>query len=544
MATDERSGGQVLIDGLINHGAERLFCVPGESYLAALDALHDCSDKIQVITCRQEGGAAYMAEAHGKITGQPGICFVSRGPGASNAMIGVHTAFQDSTPLLLFIGQISRVDTGREAFQELDYNQVYGGVAKKVIKMNDAARIPEQLGLAWSCALGGRPGPVVVELPEDMLTDRVEVNDLPPAPVAQPAPSPQALEQFRQMLSVARDPLLIVGGAGWTPQASVLLQSFSETHQLPVATAFRRTDCFDNTHANYVGELGLAPNPALVDQVKGSDLLVAIGPRLGDITTTGYHTLEVPDRAGCIEAQKLVHVHISADQINSVYRADLGIASQPEAFLQAVGEFQPGDGNPGETMSDRHQAYQDYVTEPRNQDAALRMDKVSAYLRDRLDADAVITVGAGNFSTWSQRHYQFRRPRTFLGSTNGSMGYGVPSAVAAKLARPNSTVVSFSGDGCFMMNGQELATAVQYNLDVIFLVINNGRYGTIRMHQEWNYPGRVTATQLQNPDFAALARAYGAMGLTVTATDQFADAFEQALASGKPAVIELQTDYH
>ena len=542
----------MLVDGLINHGAERLFCVPGESYLAALDALHDRADKIQVIACRQEGGVAYMAEAHGKITGQPGICFVSRGPGASNAMIGIHTAFQDSTPLLLFIGQISRGDTEREAFQELDYKQVYGGVAKKVMKMNDASRIPEQLGQAWHCAMGGRPGPVVIELPEDMLTDIVTVNDLAPAPVAQPAPTAQAMQSFRQLLTTAKDPLLVVGGAGWTARASQLLQSFSENHQLPVATAFRRTDCFDNTHANYVGELGLAPNPGLVEQVKNSDLIVAIGPRLGDITSTEYSTLEVPDRSGCSEGQKLVHVHISADQVNAVFRADLGIVSQPQAFLQAAneipfdiqGEIPAGSADRSKAISQRHQDYLDFVTQPRNQEAALRMDKVSQFLRNRLDADAIITVGAGNFSTWAQRYYQYRKPNTFLGSTNGSMGYGVPSAIAAKLAKPDSVVVSFSGDGCYMMNGQELATAVQYHLNVIFLVINNGRYGTIRMHQERHYPGRISATQLQNPDFAALARAYGAFGTTVTETHQFEDAFEQALDAGKPALIELQIDYH
>ena len=534
----------MLVDGLINHGAERLFCVPGESYLAALDALHDRADKIQVIACRQEGGVAYMAEAHGKISGQPGIGFVSRGPGASNAMIGIHTAFQDSTPLLLFIGQISRGDTEREAFQELDYKQVYGGVAKKVMKMNDASRIPEQLGQAWHCALGGRPGPVVIELPEDMLRDIVTVNDLAPAPVAQPAPTAQAMQSFRRLLAAAKDPLLVVGGAGWTAQASELLQSFSENHQLPVATAFRRTDCFDNTHANYVGELGLAPNPGLVEQVKNSDLIVAIGPRLGDITSTEYSTLEVPDRSGCSEDQKLVHVHISADQVNAVFRADLGIVSQPQAFLQAASEIPAGSADRSKAISHRHQDYLNFVTQPRNQEAALRMDKVSQFLRNRLDADAIITVGAGNFSTWAQRYYQYRKPNTFLGSTNGSMGYGVPSAIAAKLAKPDSVVVSFSGDGCYMMNGQELATAVQYHLNVIFLVINNGRYGTIRMHQERHYPGRISATQLQNPDFAALARAYGAFGTTVTETHQFEDAFEQALDAGKPALIELQIDYH
>ncbi len=538
-----RSGGEILIDGLINHGTNKIFCVPGESYLAALDALYDRQNQIQIITCRQEGGAAYMAEAWGKLTGQPGICFVSRGPGASNAMIGIHTAFQDSTPLLLFIGQIARADVGREAFQELDFKQVYGGVAKNVITIRDASRIPEQLGQAWQIATSGRPGPVVVELPEGMLTDQVEVDDLIPGELVHGAPSTESIDQLANWLALSENPVLLCGGAGWTPRASAYLRQFAEKQSLPVATAFRRTDSFDNTHSNYIGELGIAPNPALVKQVRSADLVIVVGPRLGDMTTSGYSIFDVPDRKNQNSAEKLVHVHVGAEEINSVYRADLGIVSHPEQFLKAACEIPESAIDRSEIISNGNNNYLAYLTEPRNIDASLRMDRVAEILRNRLPADAIITNGAGNYTNWAQRHYQFRQPGTQLATTNGSMGYGVPSAVAAKLLRPDSIVISFSGDGCFLMNGQELATAVQYQLNIVFLVVNNNSYGTIRTHQQRHYPGRPVATALQNPDFAALAEAYGASGTVVTETDQFASAFEAALNAGRPALIELQTDY-
>ena len=543
MRTIKRSGGEVLIDGLIGHGASRLFCVPGESYLAALDALHDHQNDIQVITCRQEGGAAFMAEAHGKMTGKPGLCFVSRGPGASNAMTGIHTAFQDSTPLLMFIGQVPHAHTGREAFQELDYRQVYGGVAKKVTKFHDAARIPEQLGQSWHCAMSGRPGPVVIELPEDMLRQSVEVEDLAPVTTAIPAPDPASMERISVMIAQATQPVLMVGGAGWTPAATTYLTRFVERHHFPVATAFRRSDSFDNSHPNYIGELGLAPNPGLIKLIQGSDLIIAVGPRIGDITTAGYTTLDAPARASCNPQQKLVHVHISGDEINSVFRADLGIVSQPEQFFRAACQLDIRERGDQQLVEKGHLNYLDFVHEPRNTGATMRMDRICRFLRKRLPADSIITLGAGNFTVWSQRHYQYRQPRTQLGSTNGTMGYGVPSAIAAKLEKPNSIVVSFSGDGCFLMNGQELATAVQFGVNVIFLVINNNCYGTIRAHQERRYPGRPSATYLRNPDFAALARAYGAFGATVTKAKEFEEAFEQALRAATPAVIEVQTDY-
>jgi acetolactate synthase-1/2/3 large subunit len=503
-SNNKRSGGEILIDGLISHGAEKIFCVPGESYLAALDALYDRQHLIQVITCRQEGGASYMAEAYGKLTGKPGICFVSRGPGASNAMIGIHTAFQDSTPLLLFIGQIARVDVGREAFQELDYKQVYSGVAKKVITFSDAGRIPEQLGQAWQIATSGRPGPVIVELPEDMLTDQTDVADLVPGELVHSSPSPASIEKLSDWLGKSESPIV---------------------------------------HSHYVGELGIAPNPRLLDRVQAADLIIAVGPRLGDMTTSGYSIFDVPDRKNQKNGQKLVHAHVSAEEINAVYRADLGIVSHPEQFLKALSELPRSQIDRSESIRDGNRNYLDYLTEPRNIDASLRMDKVAELLRKRLPADAIVTNGAGNYSIWAQRHYQFRQPGTQLASTNGSMGYGVPSAIAAKLVRPDSTVISFSGDGCFLMNGQELATAVQYRLNVIFLVVNNQSYGTIRAHQQRHYPHRPVATALQNPNFAALAEAYGAFGAVVSETDQFESAFEAALNAERPALIELQTDY-
>lgn len=543
MKTIKRRGAEVLIDGLIGQGAKRLFCVPGESYLAALDALYDHPYEIQVITCRQEGGAAFMAEAHGKITGKPGICFVSRGPGASNAMTGIHTAFQDSTPLLMFIGQVPRAHTDREAFQELDFRQVYAGVAKKILKINEAARIPEQLGQAWHYATSGRPGPVIIELPEDMLRDIVEVEDSDPFETAMPAPDPTSMAQFSAMLSKAEQPVLMVGGAGWTPAASTHLTRFIECHNLPVATAFRRSDSFNNIHPNYIGELGLAPNPKLVEQLQDADLIIAVGPRIGEITTAGYTTLDPPVRANCNPQQKLIHIHISADEINSVFRADIGIISQPEQFFKAACQLNIERKDNQQFVEKGHQHYLDFVHEPRNTQAAMRMDKVSEFLRKRLSADSIITVGAGNFTVWGQRHYQFRQPCTQLGSTNGSMGYGVPSAIAAKLEKPDAIVVSLSGDGCFLMNGQELATAVQFGVNVIFLVVNNNCYGTIRTHQERHYPGRPSATYLKNPDYAALAKAYGAFGATVTKTEEFAEVFEQAVAAACPALIEIQTDY-
>ncbi len=537
-----RSGGRILIDGLTGHGANTAFCVPGESFLGALDAMYDCQDRFRLITCRQEGGAAYMAEAWGKLTGNPGICFVSRGPGASNAMVGIHTAFQDSTPLICFIGQVSRGDRGREAFQELDYHRVYAGVAKKVISIDDAHRVPEQLSRAWSCAVSGRPGPVVVVLYEDMLRDEVEVADLPlgkeslrfPA-----APPPAAVNAVGDALLAAQRPLVICGGSGWSARHQALLTTFAESWQLPVAVAFRRQDSFDNTHENYIGELGLAVAPGLQETIDDADLLLVIGPRLGDITTGGYERLKPPLGNG---GQRVVHVHPGAEEPGSVFHADIAINSDSASFLAALQDLTPPATDRRKWIAGLHASYQSWVDEPVSQGQAVRMDEICAHIRNTLPAQAIVTVGAGNYTTWGQRFYQYRQSGTQLGSTNGTMGYSAPAAVAAKLLHPDRPVVSFNGDGCFLMNGQEFATAIQYVLAVVFLVVNNRRLGTIRIHQERHYPGRVIATELVNPDFARLAEAYGGLGFTVRESAEFAPAFEAALAADSPSLINILVD--
>ncbi len=543
--TTPRTGGEILMDGLIAFGVQRIFCVPGESYLAALDACFDRQDRIQLITCRQEGGAAYMAEAHAKLTGAPGICFVSRGPGAGNAMVGIHTAFQDSTPVLLLVGQVSRATAGREAFQELDCTRVYDGVAKAVFRIEQAADIPQQLFDAWTIAISERPGPVVIELPEDMLGEEAIAADREKPVRPAKTPPAEAIARFSELLQPSQRPVIIFGGAAWTIETNHALAEFSEKHRIPAACAFRRQDMLDNTHPNYIGELGITPNPELVALVKESDLVIALGARLGEMTTSGYTLFEVPefDSSG---RQKLVHVFPSSAELNSVYRAELGIDCDAISFLAAVKAIPAsnytGHAGRAERIATAHRSYIHFMQQPRDQDARLRMDKVMTCLRERLPADAIITNGAGNYTVWAQRNYQFRQPKTQLASTNGSMGYGVPAAIAAKLARPQSTVVSFSGDGCFLMNGQELATAIQYRLNILFLIVNNQSYGTIRNHQQRAYPDRPIATALNNPDFAALAQAHGAFGVAVTKTEQFATALDDALAADRPALIELRVD--
>ncbi len=538
-----RSGGRVLVDGLVANGVKLVFCVPGESYLAALDAFYEHREHVQLIVCRQEGGAAYMAEAYGKLNGQPGVCFVSRGPGASNAMIGIHTAFQDSTPLLLFIGQIPRVERGREAFQELDYEKVYANVAKAVFRIEDAADIPRQLFTAWKTAISDRPGPVVIELPEDMLRDEVIVTDLE-KPVRLPiVPPAEHIAHCGDLLAKAKRPIVIFGGAAWTPQANQSLVDFSVRHALPLVCAFRRQDMADNTHPHYIGELGVVPSPLLGELVKDSDLVIAIAARLGEVTSYGYTLFDIPefDENG---DRKLIHVFPEQSELNRVYQADLSICSDAATFLQAMQGLEPAvdrmDGRT-ERIKSARQSYVDWMKQPSDPGEPVKMEKIMDFLRGRLPADTIIANGAGNYTVWAQRNYQFRAPKTQLASTNGSMGYGVPAGIAGKLFRPNAIVVSFSGDGCFLMNGQELATAVQYGLNVIFIVINNCCYGTIRAHQERYYPDRPIGTSLRNPNFAELGRAYGAYGAVVTQTDEFEGVFEQALREERPAVIEIQT---
>ncbi len=532
-----RSGGQILIDALRINGTDRIFCVPGESYLAALDALHE--SPIQLVVCRQEGGAAYMADAYGKLTGRPGVCFVTRGPGASNAAAGIHTARQDSTPLLLFVGQVARGDLEREAFQEVDFRQMFAPLAKWVVQIDDAARIPELVARAYRVALSGRPGPVVVALPEDMLRDVVEVGDAPAVRRVAPGfPSPDDMAALRAMLEGSVRPLMVVGGSSWSDAARADIRRFSEKFAIPVAAAFRRQDVVNNTAATYVGDLSFAPHEALARGLREADLILAVGTRLGDVSTGGYALIEPP-----IPPTRLIHIHEGVEELGRVYQPVLAINAGIEAFAAAAAGLAPFAG-PVPWARQTEALREGYVKSllPEPTAGAVNLGEIIRHLSDRLPDDAIITNGAGNYAGWLHRFYSYRGGRTELAPTNGSMGYGVPAAVAAKLTRPDSIVVCFAGDGCFLMNGQELATAVQYGAAAIFVVINNGMYGTIRMHQERNYPARVVGTTLHNPDFVALARAYGLEAEQVLRTADFMPAFERILAGGKPGLIEVVID--
>ncbi len=532
-----RTGGQILIDQLLLHGADTIFGVPGESFLAALDALYEAQNRIRFISCRQEGGAAYMADAYGKLTGRPGICFVTRGPGACNASIGVHTAFQDSTPMLLLVGQVGRGMLEREAFQELDYRRMYGQMAKWVAEIERAERIPEMVSRAFHTAMAGRPGPVVLALPEDMLRESAAVADPEPYKVVRAYPGAAQMTELRERLARARRPVMLLGGGGWSPAASRDLQAFAEANDLPVGCAFRRQDAFDNTHPGYAGDVGVGLNPKLAERIRGADLLIVVGPRLGEMTTSEYSLLDIPR-----PKQSLVHVHPGAEELGRVYQADLPINSGMAEFAAAARALEPVDASAW--AAERARAHADYLDwiEGGASPGAVDMTLIMRHLRERLPADAILTNGAGNYTTWAHRFYRFRRYGTQLGPTSGAMGYGAPAGVAAKLIHPERIVVSFNGDGCFLMNGQELATALQYGAATIFILVNNGMYGTIRMHQERAYPQRVIGTDLANPDFAALARAYGAHGERVERTEEFAPAFERALAAGTAAVIEIRLD--
>ena len=532
-----RSGGRILVDQLKVHGVDTAFCVPGESYLDVLDALFDSRDKIRLIVCRQEGGAAFMSEAYGKLTGKPGICFVTRGPGATNSSIGVHTAFQDSTPMILFIGQVGGDVVEREAFQEMDYRRMFGQMAKWVAQIDRAERIPEFLSHAFHVAVSGRPGPVVLSLPEDMLVSQASVADARPYARVKAHPGSSAMEQMREMLDQSSRPLVILGGGDWTASACADIRSFVEANNLPAACSFRRQDLFDNRLANYCGDVGIGIGPKLAERVRSADLILAIGPRLGEMTTGGYTLFGVPN-----PKQKFIHVHTGAEELGRVYRAELMMNAGMAEFSRLAATLPPVDSSRWRDWT--HAARADYVASLKHGPMAGPVDlgEIMAFLRERLPEDAIVTNGAGNYSGWVHRFYQYTGFRTQLAPTNGAMGYGVPSAVAAKVVHPDRMVVSFSGDGCFLMNGQELATAAQYALPVIFIVVNNGMYGTIRMHQEREYPARVYATALDNPDFAALARAYGLHGETIEKTDDFEAAFERAIASGKPALLEVRID--
>jgi len=489
------------------------------------------------IVCRQEGGAAMMAEAYGKLTGSPGICMVTRAPGATNASSGVHVARQDSTPMILFIGQVARGMMDREAFQEIDFRRMFGQMAKWVAQIDNAARIPEYVSRAFHTAVSGRPGPVVLALPEDVLREKAAVPDPEPFQRVEPHPSGEQMAEFRALLAAAKRPLAIVGGGGWDEQAAARVRRFAEASCLPVATSFRRQDYFDNDSPFYVGDVGIGINPALAQRIRDADLLLVLGARLGEVPTQGYSLLEIPR-----PKQPLIHVHASADELGRVYQPDHPINAGPRAFAAALSETEPVNGSIWRAWrDDARKAYEAWQVAPRTP-GTLQMGDVIAYLRRVLPPDAIIANGAGNYGIWVHRFYRYRQLGTQLAPTSGSMGYGVPAAIAAKLVHPGCTVVAFAGDGCFLMTGQEFATAMQYNAAVIFIVVNNGMYGTIRMHQERSYPGRVTGTNLTNPDFAAYARAFGGYGAVVTKTEEFPAAFEAAQASGLPSVLELRID--
>ena len=534
-----RTGAQLLADALKLHGVETAFCVPGESYLGLIDALYDLRDSIRLIVARQDGGASYMAEAYGKATGRPGICMVTRGPGATNAAIGVHTAFQDSTPMILFIGQVGSDFLDREAFQEIDYRRMYAPIAKWAAQIDRAERVPEYLSHAFHLSMSGRPGPVVLALPEDMLVQQVPVGHMPALQryqVVQASPCAADMEKFRLLLQAAKRPIAILGGTVWNSGACADMRRFAERAGLPVGCAFRFQDLFDNRSDCYAGDVGIGVNPKLAQRIKDADLVLAIGARLGEMTTSGYSLLAPPR-----SSQALIHVHAGADELGRVYQGDLLINAGVSQFAAAVGTM-PIDGSAWSGW--RESARADYLAwqQPQPIPGPVQLADIVAWMRARLPEDAIICTGAGNFSGWWQRYWRFTGMRTQVAPTNGSMGYGVPAGVAAKLAYPARVVVSVNGDGDFLMNGQELATAMQFGANVVFLVVNNGIYGTIRMHQEREYPERVYGTALSNPDFAALARSYGAHGETVEQTAQFAPAFERALAAGRPALIELRID--
>lgn len=535
--SNSRTGGQILVDQLRIHGTNLIFGVPGESYLAALDALHD-EAAIRFIICRHEGGAAMMAEAYGKLTGRPGVAFVTRGPGATNASSGVHVAHQDSTPMILLIGQVARGMIEREAFQEIDYRRMFGQMAKWVAQIDNASRIPEFLHRAYMTATSGRPGPVVLALPEDMLTDVAAVADGRPYAPVEAAPDPGALDQLHEMLRASKRPLLLLGGGGWMGEGIDAIRHFAEANDLPVATAFRRQDYLDNRHRCYAGDIGIGPNPKLSNRLHHTDLLIVIGARLGEMTTGGYSLLGLPR-----PHQTLVHIHNDPEELGRVYQADLAINSGLNAAAHALSRLDPiSFPSWGDETEIAHLDFMAYVEPESIGQVGVEMRAVMAILRDKLPKDTIVTNGAGNYSGWLNRYWLHGGFRSQLAPTSGSMGYGFPAAIAASLVHPDRQILCFAGDGCFLMTGQELATAVQYQLNLLIVVINNGIYGTIRMHQEREYPTRVFGTSLQNPDFVALARAYGAEAWRAESTEQFAVALEKALATRGARLIEIILD--
>lgn len=526
-----RNGGQLLVESLVALGASRGFGVPGESYLAVLDALHDTRGRLDFVMCRNEGGAAFMAAAWGKLTGQPGLCFVTRGPGVTNASIGVHTAMQDSAPMILFVGQVATGMKGREAFQEIDYPAVFGTMAKWAVEIDSVERVPEILARAWVTATTGRPGPVVIALPEDMLTDLTDSPPLTgPALIGEPAPGADAVARAQALLENAARPLIMVGGCNWTDAGRRAMQDFAEASDIPVVAAFRYQDQFDNFSDVYAGEAGVGMPPHVRALVRDADVILAVNIRFGEMTTDGYTLLDVP-----VPAQKLIHVHGSDREIGKIYQPVLGIHAGPNELAVALA---PVSGGWAEWRARARQGFEDSLDAP-PQPSPVDMVQVTAHLREVLPEDAILTNGAGNFTVWPNKFYKFGPQARLLAPQSGAMGYGLPAAIAAKVAFPGRTVVCFAGDGDFQMNCQELGTAMQAGAQPIVLLLNNGIYGTIRAHQERNYPGRVSGTTMENPDFVMLARAYGYHAERVERTEDFPAAFARALASDSGAVLDL-----
>lgn len=535
--TSVRTGGAILIDQLLLHGASTAFCVPGESYLAALDALRDAADRLPLIVCRSEGGASAAAVGHARATGRPGILFVTRGPGALNASIGVHTAFQDSMPLIMFVGQVARGFRGREGFQEIDIAAVFGPLSKWATEITDARRIPETVRRAYQIATSGRPGPVVIGLPEDMLADLVDTPDAGAYSPTVSAPRTADMKGVAALLAEARDPVLIVGGGGWDPAASAGMREFAEREQLPVVSSFRCQDLLSNHSPAYIGELGFASPPHVLDAVVGSDLLLVIGARLGEVTTQGYRVPQAPS-----PAQRMVHIHADPDELGSVYEAAVQIAASPGPAVEALLEHCRGEtAGRGQRLERLRAAYLADQS-PGSATVNPQYAPVIAHLRDQIPSDSMIAMGAGNYTIWARRYHQYDVYPSEFGPTSGAMGFGLPAAIGAQLAFPGRRTVVFAGDGCFMMTSEELVTAVRYRLPIVVLVFTNGRYGTIRTHQDRAYPGRPYGTDLVNPDFAMLARAQGANGEVVDEADAFGPALQRALAADGPSLIELRLE--
>jgi acetolactate synthase I/II/III large subunit len=530
-----RTGGRILIDQLEAHGIKHAFCVPGESYLEALDALRD--SKIVLTVCRQEGGAAMMAEAAGKLTSVPGVCLVTRGPGATNASPGLHIAMHDSTPMVLLVGQVARSSLGREAFQEIDYGAFFGSVVKWVTQIDDAGRIPELISRAFHIATSGRPGPVVVSLPEDMLKNKAHVSDARHYLTPDAAPAAEALDSLRQLLAASERPLVIAGGSGWDMDAVDDLVQLAEQQQLPVAVSFRRQMLFPASHANFIGDLGVGANPSLAAYVRDADLVLLIGGRLSELPSQDYTLLKIPT-----PDQTFIHVHPGAEEIGRLYRPDLAFILSPRHFLRATRALPPAAKRRERHLAVGRQLFENWNRVPAQVPGDFNFAEAIRSLREVVPQDTIVCNGAGNYSSWVHRFHRYERFGTQLAPTSGSMGYGVPAAVAAKRIYPERTVIAFAGDGCFLMNGQEFATAVQYGLPIVVVIADNGMYGTIRMHQEREYPGRVVATQLRNPNFAGYAQCFGGYGERVERTRDFAPALVRAIAAGKPAILHCLMD--